>query len=64
MADSADLGKLISDAVRVADSRRLKEVVYLLKLAAVEAAKAGEIPPSRPVEKPKPYGPFGHRRGS
>jgi hypothetical protein len=63
MADSPELEKLISDAVRVADSRGLKEVVYLLKLAAVEATKAGEIPP-RPAEKPKPYGPFGHRRGS
>jgi hypothetical protein len=63
VTDSADLGKMISDAKRVAKSRGLKEVVYLLELAAIEFAKTSDIP-ARPVETPKPHGPFGHRRGS
>lgn len=61
--DSADLGKLISDAKRVAKSRKLTTLVYLLELAAIEFAKTEDIPP-RPISEPKKPGPFGHRRGS
>lgn len=61
--DSADLGKLISDAKRIAKSRKLGTLVYLLELAAIEFAKTEE-PPPRPASNPKKPGPFGHRRGS
>lgn len=63
MADSADLGKLISDAKHEAQSRKLPALVYLLGLAEIELAKSGTIPTS-PVETPKKHGPFGRRRSS
>jgi hypothetical protein len=40
MTDRADLEKLISDAKRVAKSRKLATLVYLLELATIELAKA------------------------
>jgi hypothetical protein len=61
MTDSADLAKMISDALRVAKSRKLASVVYLLELAKIELAKTGDVP-ARPVSEPKKHGSFGRRR--
>jgi hypothetical protein len=63
MTESADLGKLISDAKHEAQSRKLPALVYLLGLAEIEFAKTGVVP-ARPDEKPKKRRPSGHRRGS
>jgi hypothetical protein len=62
MANSPDLEKLLSDAKRIAKSRKLTGLVYLLELAAIEAAKAREILP-RPSEELGPRAPFGRRGG-
>jgi hypothetical protein len=48
-----DLNDLIAQAIRIAKSRGLGTLAYLLDLAALEAAAQKNSVPPEPVSKPK-----------
>jgi hypothetical protein len=59
MIDRADLEKA-NFRRKVAKSRGLTTLVYLLELATIELAKSGDVA-SRLASEPKLHGPFGRR---